>query len=99
MKPDDLPQPTTAERINAAFAAILAGRFNAPEVLDVLWGRVASPELRTQLTEERGWRMQIETTSTNSLQKSREEFARLRNDLNRQFDELLARVDAARRVA
>lgn len=100
MNASDLPAvPTVAQRIDAAFAAILAGRFHAPEVLDVLWGCVGTSETYWQLREERAWRMRIDDRVGLAQHDIRVLAAQARAALNRRFDDLLAAVDAARQVA
>ena len=99
MNAADLPPITVAQRIDAAFVAILAGRFNAPEVLDVMWGCVGDPQAYQQLRAERGWRMQIEESAEAAADEVRRVAARARAEFTRRFDALQAAVAAARRIA
>lgn len=88
MNLNDIPEPTTAERINAAFDAILHGDFDAPEVLDVLWGRVGSTADYWALRGARS----IEMDVARALDEIRVGAAAIRAALNKRFDDIAAQV-------
>lgn len=97
MNASDLPAvPTTTQRIDAAFRAILAGRFDAPEVLDILWGC-------THVDSETYWRLRreraIEMGCAAAQVEIRDMLRRARGAINRKLDDLAAAVAAARMVA